>query len=575
VKRRHKGGKPTPAAAPVPAGWKSWQLLLAFCVAAAAALEVYSPTLRGPFLLDDLYLPFMNIDAGRLDMRVWLGMRPALMITYWLNYQLSGTEPYSYHVVNVVLHVLTAAAVFVIARRMLERAGEPEARRDLLSALAAGVFLLHPVQTEAVGYVASRSDLMCTLFACLALVVFLGQGDKPIGFGRSGAVLALTACAALSKQQAMALPAVFLLLDYFEQPESGWEGIKENWRLHAPMLGGGAAGAVAVLRMLRSERSAGFGVEEFTWYEYFYTQCRVIWRYVRLLVLPVGQNVDPDYAISRSLLDHLSWLGLAGLLILICGAWWARKRYPLAAVGVLVFLALLAPTSSFIPIKDVAAERRVYFAMIGFLLVALEAARRWRSSATLKAATLGSLLAALGWGTYQRSQVWESPLALWRDTVEKSPAKYRPRFQLAYALYQAEQCEEASSEFATAATLQKPDEVLLVDWALALDCAGHPEEAMEKLRQALVIEDSGHIRAVMGMVYGKQGRSEEALRELDEAERRSPGYAIVNIYRGNVFAAGGDWEKAREQYRLAVKKEPTNPSAAQALGMAESRLRGQ
>src|SRR5262249_23031489 len=147
-------------------------------------------------------------------------------------------------------------------------------------------------------------------------------------------------------------------------------------------------------------------------------------------------------ALSRSPLDHGAILGLAALVAVVTAAWIYRKRWPLASFGVFVFLPLLAPASSILPIRHVMAERRLYLPFLGLALVALEILRRIRlREAAWVCASIAALCAAL---TYQRSQVWASPLALWEDTVTKSPQKYRPRFQLAYALYEESRCAEAA-----------------------------------------------------------------------------------------------------------------------------------
>jgi Cytochrome c oxidase subunit III len=126
--------------------------------------------------------------------------------------------------------------------------------------------------------------------------------------------------------------------------------------------------------------------------------------------------------------------GLLGLTAGVTAAWIYRKRWPLAAFGVFVFLLLLAPTSSFVPIRDVLAERRVYLPFLGLLLICLDFLRRVRTEQIVWAGA--AIAVACAMLTYQRNQVWASPRALWQDTVAKSPRKLRPRFQLAFAYYE-------------------------------------------------------------------------------------------------------------------------------------------
>src|SRR5262249_2809308 len=147
-----------------------------------------------------------------------------------------------------------------------------------------------------------------------------------------------------------ALVPILLLMDYFWRADLSLAALRRNWRLYLPLAGGGLIGSIYVLKILSVSPSAGFQLHEFTWIEYFFTECRVFFSYLRLYFIPVGQNVSADVPISRSLLDHGSIFGLLGIVALIAAAVYFRRRYRLASFGMLLFVVLLAPTSSFIPL---------------------------------------------------------------------------------------------------------------------------------------------------------------------------------------------------------------------------------
>ena len=137
-----------------------------------------------------------------------------------------------------------------------------------------------------------------------------------------------------------------------------------------------------------------------------------------------------------------------------------------------MFLLLLAPTSSVVPIFDVSAERRMYLPFLGLVLVCLEFLRRLKVSQAAAAAGV-AILAVCCVLTYQRSQVWASPVALWQDASDKSPRKWRPHFQLASAFFESGNCPWQRQHSEAASRLpEQPAFDLLVDWALALDCEG-------------------------------------------------------------------------------------------------------
>jgi protein O-mannosyl-transferase len=550
----------TPTAAEVAQpkrGWWPWAAALAglFLV-----LEVYGPALNGAFVLDDRYLPFMDPGIAQASIKGWiLGLRPLLSFSYWLNYQSSGTESYAYHLTNVFLHFLGSIVIGLVAAKLLTLAGTSGRERSILSVTAGGLFLLHPVQTESVAYVASRSEVLSVLLYFSGFAVFLYRRTESITILRSLAIVALFAAAISTKEHTLTLAALLLMADYFW----GLGGVRKNWRLYGILAIAGAWGAFVVGRVLKGASTAGFNVPGLTPATYFFTQCRVIWTYVRLFFLPAGQNVDPDVAVSASLLDHGAIAGLLGLVALIVAAWIYRKRWPLAAFGVFMFVLLLAPTSSFVPISDVQAERRLYLPFLGLVLICLEFLRRLKWSQIVGSGI--ALLAICSVLTYQRSQVWASPIDLWKDAATKSPKKWRPRFQLAYAYYDAGDFSRASDAYEAASHMEPPGFNLLVDWALALDAQGKPQDALIKLQQASMLERSAHVQSLIGMVYAKQSKWQEALAALEQAEKIDPRFDVTYLYRGNIYEAAGDKAAAAAQYQRAIALNPVNQAARDAL----------
>jgi protein O-mannosyl-transferase len=399
-----KSKQTTPEAKPFP-----WEWIL---VAAAlfAAFIVYSPSLNGPFVYDDTYLPFRDRNYDTAPFSAWIsGVRPMLMASYWANYKVSGLDTGSYHLVNVLLHGLNAVLLGFAIRKLT--------REGWLGSLTGALFLVHPLNTEAVSYVASRSENLTVFFFLAAFVVFLYRREEAIGFGTSATVLVLFGAACLSKEYAVTLPLLLLLTDiYFNS-----NGPKSNWRIYAPITLAAAAGGLFVWNTLQAANTAGFGMKDLTASDYFFTQCRAIWIYIAKFALPVGLNIDHDFPISRSVTDHDAIIGLIALLAASAAAIHFRKQFPIASFGWFVFLLLLAPTSSFVPIRDVLVERRVYLPSLGLLLITAEVLRRVNIPRPAYALPL-LVFAAM---TYQRNQLWAEPLALWRDAAEKSPRKWR------------------------------------------------------------------------------------------------------------------------------------------------------
>jgi tetratricopeptide (TPR) repeat protein len=173
--------------------------------------------------------------------------------------------------------------------------------------------------------------------------------------------------------------------------------------------------------------------------------------------------------------------------------------------------------------------------------------------------------------TYQRSRVWSSPIALWTDTVAKSPQKQRPRFHLAFAYYAAGRCPEAADNYRTAASLGAPDYLLLLDWANALYCANRDDEAVGILRKAVTFRRPSEAYLLLGAIYGKKGDAQDALDALAQAERIDPSIAEIYVNRGNIYFLRGDREAALGEYKRALSVDPTDQHALDAFAHASSR----
>jgi tetratricopeptide (TPR) repeat protein len=542
----------------------------AFALAVAAALMAYVPALRGPFLFDDLTLPVFRPEGPPGWLHHVMSVRPVYYLSLLADYRIWGAgDPLPYHAVNWLLHVMNSGLVFVILRKALEHSGR-ERRASLFAAAAgAGLFLLHPIQTEAVSYIASRSEGLSVLFAYSALAVFAAGGPTAVSYGRALLILLLLGLGLGAKEHVVAAAGAIMLIDLFLYRSLSLKGLAVNWRLYAPMLAGGVAGGSYVLRMA-SGATAGFSVEGVKWYEYLFTQFKAVWLYVRIFLLPAGQNLDHGMRFSRSLAEPLVLLGFAMLVAALGACWVYRRRFPLAVLGLLVFLTLLAPTSSVVPIADAFAERRLYLPMIGLLLIGAEFLSRRTPDRRVMTGTVFVLLVC-GALTWNRNAVYASTIAMWEDSVRGNPHNARAQFQLAHAYYLAGRCREADHGYTRTAQLQKPTYELYVDWALALDCDNRPQEALEKLNLAAGLEPSAHVYSQIAMILAKRRRYGEALEAVEKSLAIQPGYEPSLVYRGNIRLLTGNAAGAVEDFKRALAVNPASEQARQGLAAAAGR----
>ncbi len=325
---------------------------------------------------------------------------------------------------------------------------------------------------------------------------------------------------------------------------------------------GGLVGAALVLRIIgRDQTSIGFNLKEFTWYQYLYTEWRVIFVYLGLFLLPLWQTIDYDFAISRTPLDHGALLYLAAILALIATALYFRKRFPLACFGFLLFLLILLPTSSVIPIRDVVADRRLYLPMTGLLLVCADLLRSFRYNRVLTII----LMVVLAAGTFARNHVWASSLAIWRDAAEKSPNKQRVQFGLAVAEFRAGHCHEAVEHYRRSAELEKPDYTLLMNWSLAYDCDHQPDRALAVMQESIREKPTAQAWASLGYLYARQGKVDEALSALAKAQVIDAAYATTYLYRAKILVAMDRVPDAIKELKFLLTFDPSNENGRAAL----------
>jgi len=568
--------KPKKAASPKRSGaaakaeapaWR-WQPWAWAAAAIVLVFWAYGPALGGVWIFDDTVLPYGRAGFSS-SLLAWLKQgRPALMLTYWLNRQIAPEGfTYAFHVVNLLIHLAAGGLMFLVVRRFLEWSGAEAARRNLLAGFAAGVFLLHPAMTEAVAYTAGRSESLCTMWALAALAAFLYRPKPEIAWGRVAAVFLLFGVAFLTKEEAAVLPALFLLTDFWWNPGFSFKGIRGNWRLYLPMA----------LGVLLGGSGAGFGID-IKWYQYLFTQFRALLVYIQEFLVPINLTGDWYFPISKSILDRGAIVGLAVLVALAGAAWYFRKRFPLAAFGFLAYLLLMAPTSSIIPIKDPLAERRLYFSVLGLLLIAVDLLSRVRMDRRTLAILCAVVVLACAIGTHTRAAVWDNDEAFWKDVVQKAPENARAHFHLGFAWADQQRWFDAIREYQEAARLAPAGWDLLLDWGHAYLNTGQPELALEKFQQSVKMDNSAHARTQIAEALAQMERWQEALDSLDMAQKLEPGFAYTYVVRGKIHLKTGHCAEAVDDLKTALKVGvPGDPAYDQAtlfLPQAEACVAG-
>ena len=414
-------------------------------------LAVYWNSFNVPLVFDDLLTiqKNANLRFGEINWNV-LGSRYLLFILFTLNYLWTGQEVWSYHLVNFLLHFLNGVLVFVLAEHVFRKLEENQPRCRIYAALASALFLLHPVQTESVTYISSRSELLSTFFYLAGLLVFVLWPERRIGFVCSLAVAVIYFLGIGSKETVVTLPGAIFLYDFLFLSKAQFRPLLSRWRFYITFVAG-TAGAIYLLltRILRGTIGSGLPGHLTVW-QYLLTEFRVLVIYVRLVFFPIGLNLDYDVRPSNSLLEAGVIVSLLFLCALLALALALRRREPVFAFSILWFFITLSATSSVVVVADVIFEHRLYLPMTGIclsfpLLVEL-GYRKLRERVAIPGTAFAYsclLLALLAVGTIVRNYTWGDEVRLWEDVVSKSAQKDRPYNALAWAYYKRAQYDRA------------------------------------------------------------------------------------------------------------------------------------
>ncbi|MEE8584518.1 MAG: tetratricopeptide repeat protein, partial [Acidobacteriota bacterium] len=360
------------------------------------------------------------------------GGRPLTLWTFHWSYRLFGEVPLGHHAISFALHLLAVCGVFLAVKKVLpehlSRNGSEGAVTEQMPFWTGLIFALHPLQTQAVNYIWSRSVLLMAVFSLAALLAVRR---------RPWLALALAQLAVWSRTEALLL---FLLLIFLD---------RRRWKAPA-LLAALNLGAFALSLIRYAPSEVGWNHSDQL--AFYLAQPVVLLKYLGMMAWPAGLNID-HHVLAPSFLGSVAALVLTGVLGV--GCWRFRRRHPAAVLGIVWACAWLAP-SLLIPNTDWVNESRTYLAMAGLALTAgwaLASLAALKQRTLLTAAALSILLAMIP-VTLHRNQLWQDDVKLYQDAASKSPAKARVRYNLGSALARVGRVAEAEREYRQALRLQ-------------------------------------------------------------------------------------------------------------------------
>jgi len=530
---------------PVPVRRIDWQVLAGEAILAAGAIAVYSRTFPIPLFFDDRAAIIDNSTIRHWGTAWWPPInttasgRPILNLSLAINYAVSGTAGWSYHALNLAIHVLAGLTLFGIVRRTLAR--RAEAAASPLAFFAALLWTLHPLQTEAVTYVIQRAESLMGLFYLLTLYCFI-RGAEANGRQRLWFPLSVVACllGMATKEVTVSAPLIVLLYDRTFVAGSFREAWHRRRWLHLSLAATWLplAGLVASAGWNRNGM-AGFDVGITPW-AYWLTQFEAVTRYLWLAVWPHPLVFEyGTFWVNQATEVSLYALLVVGLAVAVLVALW--RRPVLGFLGAW-FFAILAPTSVVPGRLQMIVEHRMYLplaAVMTLVVIGIHAAVRRQSWVVFAALALG-----LGMLTARRNEDYRSELTIWSDTLAKRPNNERAHYNLGNA------------------------------W---LEIPGRLNDAIAQYEEALRLNpDYAEAHNSLGFAWAQMpGRLDDARAQFAESLRLDPHCASAHTNLGNVWSEmPGRLNDAIAQYEEALRLDPDYAEAHYNLGLAFSRMPG-
>ncbi len=466
---------------------------------ACAAVLVYAATLRHGYVRwDDPQLITENMLVRGLSPRIFWSYDPELyipftLLTYQVEYLLSGGTAWMAHLTNVLLHAANAALAWALIARMT--------RRPWIASGAALLFAVHPLTTEAVAWASGRKELLWTFWSLVTTLLFLRGATR---WTAPAMVLAV-----LSKPTAIVTPVLARLAGGRWRALGGCTVIAIAG---AAVAFGGKAQTAAILSPVDVSLLAIRSVSS--------VLARVFW----------PMQLSPLYTVAQPLNAADAALPACALIAYVATAWLLRRHVALVWTGLLWFAAALAPSLlTYLRSNEIqlAADRYAYMPLIGIAIAAagVLALLAKRAPAATGIAVMGAAI-VLGTLTHVQAGLWRDSPTLFAAAVERTPLSAVAWNNNGDTALSAGDLERAEHAIATALTLRPDYADALANMGAIRGRQERYDEAEHFLTQALSLKPE-HLQATFNLagVLWKRGKPEEALVAYRRVLELHPGFA--------------------------------------------------
>ena len=473
--------------------------------------------------------------------------RPIPVLTFAIDDYLWGGKEYGFHLTNALINALNAVLLFYVLLFMFGDALKPR-----YAALAALLFALHPVHTEAVNMIVGRTELLAALFSFLAIIFYLRKNI--VG------ALVLFFCALLSKEIAVTIPVMLLLYELYSKKKVE----VKNYFFFALVLGAYLCLRYFVLHGLSSVHQEGILAGQDIWARAA-TVIYVIGLYLKLLFVPFYLTADySDYTLPASLLSFNVILSLTAILVLLFIAWKYREKKWILTFGILWFFITILPVSNIISIGALLGERFMYIPSVAYALIVAALFVYWDNVFARGILAIVCTLICMVFGiyTFNRNFDWKDSFTLFAAAEVKQPNNPRVNYYMGLKAETDKDIAKAIKYYELAVK-----EFPTNNWKPDSNTVNNMKARIKELSSTAVnkVESESIALYNAGLKLYKEKKYKESLEKLKKAVELNTLYADAYVVIGGIYVERQDPKNAIEYFEKALKVNPNHPEARENL----------
>ncbi len=504
--------------------------------------------------------------------------RPFLFLTFAFNYIISGVNPLGYHLFSNLIHIANGILVFLLIQRVF--------KKKLIAFLTSLIFLIHPLQTEAVTYISGRGDVLVVFFMLLAILFFykaensiMASQNRIFGFSMSKFIsVAFLILGVLSRETGIIFPflALFIYVSFISEERflrSIWRGLSRTWIYFAVVL------AYGILRLtsLNFINTLNFYQSPNIYSEHLhvrlFTFLHVLVDYFKLLFVPTGLHMERSTTVHTSLFQWPVWLGaliVFSILVVLCCLY--KNRHPDFKIWLLGwgwFFIALGPVSGVTPINAVIYEHWLYLPMVGFWLIVsfylvrlfdYLKSRSFNIFYLMLAAILTTYFSFFGFQAIKRNILWGNPAEFYKNILEYEPGSARINNNLGNTYFNQGDKEQAEFYYRKAIESANTFAQPYYNLGTILQSRGDISGAIQLYKKAIEINpDFYYSYQNLAFIYAQQGDLLKAADNIEKLKILIPTNPRVYYNSALVYLALNDKKKALEDLQAGLKYTELDP----------------